>query len=97
MVQAAVERPELSTRAKHVVFATIVLGLLMASLDQTIVSTSLPSIVGDLGGAGHVSWVVTAYLLTDTIMTVVAGKLGTCMGASSCSRSAWSSSSSAPP
>ncbi len=74
------ERPEVDTRTKHVVFATILLGMLIAALDQTIVSTSLPSIVGDLGGAGHISWVVTAYLLAETIVTVVAGKLGDLFG-----------------
>jgi EmrB/QacA subfamily drug resistance transporter len=82
MVDAATEndRPELSERTKHVIFATIVLGMLISALDQTIVSTSLPSIVGDLGGAGHVSWVVTAYLLAETIVTIVAGKLGDLFG-----------------
>ncbi len=57
-------------------FGTIVLGLLMAALDQTIVSTALPTIVGDLGGAGHQSWVVTSYLLADTITVVVVGRFG---------------------
>jgi MFS family permease len=49
-------------------------------LDQTIVSTALPTIVGDLGGAGHVSWVVTAYLLAETVSTVLAGKFGDLFG-----------------
>ena len=82
MVEVVVdaEPPELSSRAKKVVFATILLGMLVSALDQTIVSTSLPSIVGDLGGAGHLSWVVTAYLLAETIVTVVAGKLGDLFG-----------------
>jgi MFS family permease len=47
--------------------------MLLSALDQTIVSTALPTIVGDLGGAGHMSWVVTAYLLAETISTVLAG------------------------
>ena len=51
------------------------LGMLLAALDQTIVSTALPTIVGDLGGGAHVSWVVTSYLLTDTIATVLAGQV----------------------
>jgi EmrB/QacA subfamily drug resistance transporter len=76
----ASEPPELSDRAKKIVFATILAGMLISALDQTIVSTSLPSIVGDLGGAGHVSWVVTSYLLAETIVTVVAGKLGDTFG-----------------
>ena len=54
--------------------------MLLAALDQTIVSTALPTIVGDLGGAGHMSWVVTAYLLADTIATVLAGKFGDLFG-----------------
>ncbi len=50
--------------------------LLMASLDQTIVSTALPTIVGDLGGLQHLSWVVTAYLLGSTVVGPLYGKLG---------------------
>jgi EmrB/QacA subfamily drug resistance transporter len=65
---------------RNVAFGTIVLGLLLAALDQTIVSTALPTIVADLGGAGHMSWVVTAYLLTETIATVLAGKFGDLFG-----------------
>jgi EmrB/QacA subfamily drug resistance transporter len=72
--------PVLSQRQIAVVFSTIVLGILLSALDQTIVSTALPTIVGDLGGAGHVSWVVTSYILTDTIATVLAGKLGDLLG-----------------
>ena len=56
------------------------LGMLLAALDQTIVSTALPTIVGDLGGGGHVSWVVTSYLITDTIAVVLAGKFGDLFG-----------------
>lgn len=72
--------PELDDRTKKIVFGTILLGMLVSALDQTIVSTSLPSIVGDLGGAGHVSWVVTSYLLAETIVTIVAGRLGDLFG-----------------
>ena len=54
--------------------------LLLASLDQTIVSTALPTIVGDLGGLSHLSWVVTAYLLTATIAGPLYGKLGDLYG-----------------
>nr|WP_283251485.1 MDR family MFS transporter [Aeromicrobium duanguangcaii] len=57
-------------------FATIGMGMLLAALDATIVSTALPTIVGDLGGGTHVSWVVTSYLLAQTTVTVLAGKLG---------------------
>ncbi len=52
----------------------------MAALDQTIVATALPTIVGDLGGASHLSWVVTAYLLASTASTPLWGKLGDMYG-----------------
>jgi EmrB/QacA subfamily drug resistance transporter len=64
----------------NVVFVTIMLGMLLSALDQTIVATALPTIVGDLGGAGHMSWVVTAYMLAETISTVLAGKFGDLFG-----------------
>ena len=54
--------------------------MLLASLDQTIVSTALPTIVGDLGGLEHISWVVTAYLLAVTVVTPLYGKLGDLYG-----------------
>src|SRR5213595_2077927 len=50
--------------------------MLLAALDQTIVSTALPTIVSDLGGLRHLSWVVTAYLLAVTVVTPLYGKLG---------------------
>jgi EmrB/QacA subfamily drug resistance transporter len=65
---------------QNLVFATVVLGLLLAALDQTIVSTALPTIVGDLGSAGHQSWVVTSYLLAETVITAVVGKFGDLFG-----------------
>jgi EmrB/QacA subfamily drug resistance transporter len=58
------------------VFAGVMLGMLLAALDQTIVATALPTIVSDLGGANHLSWVVTSYLLASTSMTPLWGKLG---------------------
>ena len=54
----------------------LLLGMLLAALDQTIVSTALPTIVSDLGGMEHLSWVVTAYLLAATAATPLWGKLG---------------------
>ena len=71
-----VEAEPLDRRRMNLVFVTILAGMLLAALDQTIVSTALPTIVGDLGGAGHLSWVVSSYLLADTIATVLAGKFG---------------------
>src|SRR6516162_1677544 len=58
------------------VLGALFLALLLAALDQTIVSTALPTIVGELGGLTHLSWVVTAYLLTSTIIGPFYGKLG---------------------
>src|ERR1700712_2688652 len=58
----------------------LMLVMLLASLDQTIVSTALPTIVGDLGGLEHLSWVVTAYLLAVTVVTPLYGKLGDLYG-----------------
>jgi MFS family permease len=52
------------------------LGTFLAELDQTIVATALPTIVGDLHGASHLTWVVTAYLLATTVSTPLWGKLG---------------------
>jgi EmrB/QacA subfamily drug resistance transporter len=64
----------------RLIFAALLLVLLLASLDQTIVSTALPTIVGDLGGIAHLSWVVTAYLLASTIAGPLYGKLGDLYG-----------------
>jgi EmrB/QacA subfamily drug resistance transporter len=63
-----------------VVFTGLMLVLLMAALDSTIVATALPTIVGDLGGLDHISWVVTAYLLAQTAVTPLYGKLGDLYG-----------------
>ena len=63
-----------------VVISGLMLVMLLASLDQTIVSTALPTIVGDLGGLEHLSWVVTAYLLARTAVTPLYGKLGDLYG-----------------
>src|ERR1700723_479496 len=54
--------------------------MLLAALDQTIVATALPTIAGDLHGLSHISWVVTAYLLTSTVSTPLWGKLGDLYG-----------------
>ena len=64
------------SRHIYVIFSGLVLVMLLAALDSTIVSTALPTIVGELGGFDHISWVVTAYLLGQTIVTPLYGKLG---------------------
>src|SRR5881227_554382 len=63
-----------------VAFSGLVLAMLLAALDSTIVSTALPTIVSDLGGLEHLAWVVTAYLLAQTVVTPVYGKLGDLYG-----------------
>ena len=70
----------LTGRALWTVFAALMLGMFLAALDQTIVSTALPTIVGALGGLSHLSWVVTAYLLAATVSTPIYGKLGDMYG-----------------
>ena len=70
----------ISKRQLWLVFAGLMSGMLLAALDQTIVSTALPTIVGDLGGLNHLSWVVTSYLLASTVSTPLYGKLGDLYG-----------------
>lgn len=70
----------MDVRSRNLVFTAVVLGMLLAALDQTIVATALPTVVADLGGAGHQAWVVTSYLLASTIVTAVVGKLGDIFG-----------------
>src|SRR5947209_19696652 len=70
----------ISPRQLRLVFAGLMLGMFLAALDQTIVSTALPTIVGDLGGLNHLSWVVTSYMLASTVSTPLYGKLGDLYG-----------------
>ncbi|MBT2479833.1 MDR family MFS transporter [Streptomyces sp. ISL-94] len=70
---AAAER---ASREVLISIGALLLGLFIAALDQTIVSTALPTIVSDLGGMAHLSWVVTAYMLASTAATPLWGKLG---------------------
>ncbi|HWU10626.1 MAG TPA: MDR family MFS transporter [Streptomyces sp.] len=65
-----------SRRSVLVSIGALLLGMLLAALDQTIVSTALPTIVSELGGLDHLSWVVTAYMLAATAATPLWGKLG---------------------
>ncbi|MEU9164742.1 MFS transporter [Streptomyces sp. NPDC048424] len=67
---------EHTSREVLVSISALLLGLLIAALDQTIVSTALPTIVSELGGMAHLSWVVTAYMLASTAATPLWGKLG---------------------
>jgi EmrB/QacA subfamily drug resistance transporter len=65
---------------RRVIFSGLLLVMLLAALDQTIVSTALPTIVSDLGGLERISWVVTSYLLAQTVVTPLYGKLGDLYG-----------------
>jgi EmrB/QacA subfamily drug resistance transporter len=67
-------------RRLWLIIGALLIGMLLAALDQTIVATALPTIVGDLGDAAHLSWVVTAYLLASTASTPLWGKLGDMYG-----------------
>ncbi len=67
---AAPDEP-LTHRQILVVFSGLLLALLLAALDQTIVATALPTIVSDLGGLEQLSWVVTSYLLAQTVVTPI--------------------------
>ena len=67
---------KITKRRLWLIIGALMLGMLLAALDQTIVSTALPTIVGDLHGGSHLAWVVTAYLLASTVSTPLWGKLG---------------------
>ncbi len=71
---------DLTPRQIRFVFMGLMLGMFLAALDQTVVATALPTIVGDLGGLNHLSWVVTSYLLASTVSTPLWGKLGDLYG-----------------
>jgi EmrB/QacA subfamily drug resistance transporter len=70
----------LTHRQVLLIFSGLMLGMLLAALDQTIVATALPTIVGELHGLSHIAWVTTAYLLTATVTTPLYGKLGDLYG-----------------
>jgi len=71
---------DLTHRQVLIVLSGLMLGMLLAALDQTIVATALPTIVGELHGLNHLSWVVTAYLLTTTLSTPLYGKISDLYG-----------------
>src|ERR1700759_1892897 len=68
--------PDISRRRLLIIIGALLLGMLLAALDQKIVATALPTIAGDLHGLPHLSWVVTAYILASTASTPLWGKLG---------------------
>jgi EmrB/QacA subfamily drug resistance transporter len=70
----------LTHREVLIIYIALLLGMLLSSLDQTVVSTALPTIVGELGGVEHLSWVITAYLLTSTASVPIYGKLSDLYG-----------------
>ncbi|MDI9915821.1 MDR family MFS transporter [Rhodococcus sp. IEGM 1379] len=82
--EAATDADELETasdkRSIILVFAGLMITMLLASLDQMIFSTALPTIVGELHGVNHMVWITTAYILASTIMMPVYGKLGDLIG-----------------
>jgi EmrB/QacA subfamily drug resistance transporter len=77
---ATVAAPAAPARRLGVVFSGLMLVMLLAALDSTIVATALPTIVGDLGGLERLSWVTSAYLLAQTAVTPLYGKLGDQLG-----------------
>ena len=80
--------PPLTHGRVLVIFSGLLLSLLLAALDSTIVATALPTIVSDLGGLERLAWVVTAYLLAQTVVTPIYGKLGDLYGRKSMLQSA---------
>jgi MFS family permease len=75
-VKPALMSSGLTRSATNWIFGGLLLVMLLSSLDQTITATALPTIVGDLGGVEHMSWVITAYTLGITIVMPIYGKLG---------------------
>jgi hypothetical protein len=70
----------LGRRQIYIVFGGVMLAMLLGALDQTVLATALPTIVGELGGLSHLSWVVTAYVLAATAATPLWGKIGDLYG-----------------
>lgn len=79
-VAAGEASPGATRREVLIVLPGLLLAIMLAMLDQLVVSTALPRIVGDLGGVAHLSWVVTAYVLASTVTTPLYGKLGDMYG-----------------
>ena len=82
MTRAPAHRAEPGSGSRHLalLFVGLMLSMLLAALNQTVLSTALPTIVGELNGVDEMLWVITAYILASTIMMPVYGKLGDLMG-----------------
>ncbi|CAN5254156.1 MDR family MFS transporter [soil metagenome] len=81
MSTAITDGPLLLTKRRiWIIFSALIAGMLLSSLDQTIVSTAMPTIVGDLGGVESQVWITTAYLLATTIVMPIYGKFGDVLG-----------------
>ncbi len=76
----SISTPDSTKNEVRIVIGALMLVMLLSSLSQTIVSTALPTIVGDLGGLEYLAWIVTAYMLAVTVVTPLYGKLGDMMG-----------------
>ncbi|MDO9398327.1 MAG: MFS transporter, partial [Herbiconiux sp.] len=75
-VTESVAATGLTKRRVNLIFAALMVAMLLSALDQTILGTALPTIVGELDGVNHMLWVATAYILASTIVMPVYGKLG---------------------
>ena len=82
MTRAPAHRAAPGSGSRHLalLFVGLMLSMLLAALNQTVLSTALPTIVGELNGVDEMLWVITAYILASTIMMPVYGKLGDLMG-----------------
>ncbi|MFB2582971.1 MDR family MFS transporter [Herbiconiux sp. P15] len=74
------EAPKLGVKQVNLIFAALLVAMLLSALDQTILGTALPTIVGELDGVNHMLWVATAYILASTIVMPVYGKVGDLIG-----------------
>src|SRR5207253_808600 len=77
---AAVAQPAIGNRTVLSVMGSVLLGVLLAALDQTVVGPAMPKIIGELNGFNQYAWVVTAYMLTSTVTVPIVGKLSDMYG-----------------
>jgi len=80
LTQTVTQPMLLTQRRIWIIFSALIAGMLLSSLDQTIVSTAMPTIVGELGGVQSQAWITTAYLLATTIVMPIYGKFGDVLG-----------------